>query len=94
MFITNMVPLFSLGRLLITIGAQQLLEKMDVIRAVLAHSRGDWGTVDQFDWCMNDQALDNGSRIFSVYIDDKGNKFYVITEADRSTTTVLLPEEY
>jgi hypothetical protein len=57
------------------------------------HVRGDWGDLDDEDKQRNDEALTLGSRIFSAYL-VKGVKFWVITEADRSVTTILLPEEY
>jgi hypothetical protein len=57
------------------------------------HVRGDWGDLDDEDKQRNDEALTLGSRIFSAYLVE-GVKFWVITEADRSVTTILLPEEY
>tara|TARA_Y100000296_G_scaffold72494_1_gene88942 strand:- start:84 stop:296 length:213 start_codon:yes stop_codon:yes gene_type:complete len=57
------------------------------------HRSGDWGDVDAEDGQANDAALKDGSRIFSVY-HQHGQKVWVITEADRSSTCVLLPEEY
>jgi len=61
--------------------------------AVARHSRGDWGDVDDHDRQVNERAVKDGARLMSVYRDGD-EAFWVITEADRSSTTVLLPEEY
>lgn len=58
------------------------------------HVTGDWGDLDEFDRQQNDNALKEGGRIFSAYHTSDGNKVWVITEADRSYTTALLPEDY
>jgi hypothetical protein len=55
---------------------------------------GDWGDVDQEDQAANDHALEDGSRLLSAYTTLKGQRIWIITEADRSATTILLPEEY
>lgn len=57
-------------------------------------SGGDWGKVCPEDWQSNQDALVNGERILSVYEDRTGREFWIITEACRSATTVLLPEDY
>jgi hypothetical protein len=62
------------------------------MNAIARHAAGDWGTLDQTDWAQNNQALRDGGRLFSAYQASAGQKFWVITEADR--TTVLLPEDY
>ena len=58
------------------------------------HVSGDWGDLGPEDWRLNSQALRQGTRLLSVYHTAKGVKLWVISEADRSLTTVLLPEEY
>jgi hypothetical protein len=58
------------------------------------HHRGDWGDVDNNDKQANEQALRDEGRIFSAYKTLKGVKIWIITEADRSATTILLPEDY
>ena len=58
------------------------------------HVSGDWGDLDEFDRQQNDEALKDGGRIFSAYHTSAGTKVWVITEADRSSTTALLPEDY
>lgn len=63
-------------------------------RALKRHERGDWGDLCAEDMETNERALQNGGRLFSRYHDGMSVKFYVITEADRSATTVLLPEDY
>ena len=85
--------LFSLGQLLITRVAANCLDLDDVSTAVRRHGSGDWGEVCQEDKQANDEALLEGTRLLSAYRDRHGIKFWLITEADRSSTTVLLPED-
>ena len=65
-----------------------------MMQALRRHARGDWGDLDDEDRKANDRALQEGSRLFSAYKTKAGVKFWIITEADRSATTVLLPDEY
>jgi len=69
------------------------LNEADVRTALRRHESGDWGTLCDEDREANDTAAHEGDRLVSVYYSN-GTKFYVITEWDRSATTVLLPEEY
>lgn len=85
---------FALGQTVITRGALDVLSNEDVLRALARHARGDWGDVCDEDRAANDEALRYGSRLLSSYHTASGRKFWIITEADRSATTVLLPEEY
>lgn len=85
---------FSLGALFRTRGVEQCLTVEDVFRGLARHSRGDWGDVCEEDRLANEQALIEGNRLFSVYHAPEGTKYWIITEWDRSMTTVLLPEEY
>lgn len=62
--------------------------------ALKRHAAGDWGDVCSEDWEANDRALVDGSRLFSVYRTTSAEKLWIITEADRSLTTLLLPEDY
>jgi len=89
-------PLFSLGQCVATPGALAALEDAGQAAAVFLsrHVHGDWGECDREDSVANDRALKDGSRIFSVYRTSKGVKIWVITEADRSSTCILLPSEY
>lgn len=90
----NTVPKFELGGLFLTPGALNLLDPEDVPNSLNRHRCGDWGDCDQEDAKANDLALVEGTRVFSVYHDRRDQKFWIITEADRSMTTVILPEEY
>lgn len=83
-----------LGRVVATPGALDSLLPEDVLRALDRHVRGDWGEVDEHDQGQNDFAYENGLRLLSAYTSSTGVRFWVITEADRSATTVLLPDEY
>ena len=85
---------FPLGRMLMTPGAQAQVPSSELVRALRRHARGDWGELDHEDREANDRALKEGTRLLSAYHTDAGVKFWIITEADRSATTVLLPEEY
>ena len=64
------------------------------MKGFVRHMAGDWGELDEHDWKENEAALEHGFRLFSRYVTPGGTKFYVITEHDRSVTTILLPEEY
>lgn len=87
-------PKFSLGRVVITQTAASALPPEDVAAAVRRHQRGDWGDLDSHDTRENELSLEQGARLLSVYHASNGTKFYIITEWDRSATTVLLPEDY
>jgi hypothetical protein len=98
-------PRFALGQLYVTPGAQAALEHYQVNPLLLIgrHMAGDWGDVCPEDAKTNEEALQEGGRLFSVYVlpvPDAGStalapvKIWIITEADRSVTTLLLPEEY
>jgi hypothetical protein len=58
------------------------------------YATGDWGEVGAEDWRLNDEALEDGTRLLSAYRTLRGVNLWVITEADRSVTTILKPEEY
>ncbi len=85
---------FKLGQLLITPGAQEVLTEDEIHNTLMRHSQGDWGNVCDEDKKENDISCEKGFRILSSYESSKGVKFWIITEADRSATTILLPEEY
>ena len=88
-------PLFSLGKTLATPAARDELSELNYspLDLLRRHMSGDWGDLDTDDLDANEDALSTGSRLFSAYI-IQGTKFWVITEADRSSTTILLPSEY
>ena len=101
----SLTPLFPLGQLLATNGALNKLASWAVDPLLLLgplvgrHVRGDWGEIDDDDWNSNTLALVHGARLLSVYrVLRPGSawtvKLWIITEADRKSTTILLPEEY
>lgn len=83
-----------LGQIVATPGALTALSESDIRDALRRHRHGDWGECDPEDARENDRSLVAGFRLLSVYRTADGTKFWLITEADRSVTTVLLPEEY
>ena len=85
----------SLGRVVATPGALRLLEVAGghPFELLARHAAGDWGNLCAFDRRQNEIGLRDGYRVFSSYEVPAG-KVWIITEADRSITTVLLPEEY
>lgn len=87
-------PLFPLGRVVATPGALSELADEDRRDALARHARGDWGDTGPEDQAENDLALKEGFRLLSVYHTAEGVKFWIITEADRSSTAILLPSEY
>lgn len=87
------VALFPLGQVVATPGALDSVSQAEVTELLGRHAQGDWGDVDDEDWEANDRAVREGTRIFSAYNVD-GERIWIITEADRSSTCVLLPEEY
>ena len=87
-------PKFSLGRTVATRAVLTEVTHEAMYEALARHERGDWGEVCKEDGEANERALEDGGRLLSVYRDARGTKFYIITEADRSYTTVLLPEDY
>ncbi|MFN3159212.1 MAG: hypothetical protein ACE37I_07845 [Rubinisphaera brasiliensis] len=88
-------PLFRLGQVVSTPSALELLSTTNIIpfQLLSRHASGDWGDLTNEDKEANDHALEHGDRIFSSYSVGK-EKVWVITEADRSSTCLLLPEEY
>jgi hypothetical protein len=89
-------PLFPLGRIVATPGALEALHnaRQDARELLARHVRGDWGTLSADDWNENDFAVTRTLRLLSAYHLTTGEKMWIITEADRSATTLLLPSEY
>jgi hypothetical protein len=87
-------PTFPLGQLVATPNALAHITHDDIMPALQRHVVGDWGDVCAEDKLLNDCALVEGKRILSAYRAANGTKFWIITEADRSATTVLLPDDY
>lgn len=94
--IAEQQPLFSLGRVVATPGALQALAAagQSPTEFLDRHVRGQWGELCEGDQKANDQALLDGTRILSAYKTDQGIRIWVITEANRSSTCILLPDEY
>ena len=85
---------FPLGQCVMTSSANASVHREDMIEAIIRHGKGDWGALCEADRLANEHSLAVGGRLFSVYFDRNHVKFYIITEWDRSATTVLLPEDY
>ena len=89
--------LFQLGRVVATPGALRAIEEnaVDVWSLLQRHASGDWGCVPEEDKLENMLSVENGYRVMSSYpLNEQGDKLWIITEADRSSTCLLLPEEY
>ncbi|MEZ4706761.1 MAG: hypothetical protein R3A44_06130 [Caldilineaceae bacterium] len=89
-------PKFSLGQIVATPGALQALAEAGQSANVflIRHLTGDWGDLEEVDKQENEFSLQNGLRLLSAYHTTRNVKIWLITEADRSVTTLLLPEEY
>jgi hypothetical protein len=85
---------FSPGRIVATPNVLANLTAEDIACALSRHLSGDWGELDELDRKENEFSLTHELRLFSVYTSASGVRFYIITEADRSATTILLPEDY
>ena len=88
------VILFPPGRVVATPNALDAVSMQEINTALTRHLSGDWGELCEEDKQVNQQALKYGSRLLSAYETESGTKFWIITEADRSVTTVLLPDDY
>lgn len=85
---------FPPGRLVATPGVLESVPREELLNAYSRHLCCDWGDLCSQDKQMNDWAVKNGARLLSAYQSSGGVRFWIITEADRSCTTLLLPEEY
>jgi len=90
----QLFPKFRTGNVFITRNALAKIGFEESFKAFARHVSGDWGELCEADRKANELALTDGSRLLSVYWTASDIKFYIITEADRSHTTVLLPEDY
>ena len=88
------VILFSPGRIVATPSAVETVPRRELDSALARHLHGDWGELCDEDKQANQLALKHCDRLFSAYKTEAGTKFWIITEADRSATTILLPDEY
>ena len=84
---------FPLGQVAITANASLRLSTEEALTALRRHASGDWGDLSPEDAMANDSALREGGRLLSAY-GQGTHRFWVITEADRSLTTLLLPDDY
>lgn len=92
---------FELGEIVMTNGIASLMDKseyelhfeIELAGCIMRHKSGDWGDLCEEDKQTNDYAVEHGERILSAY-ELFGTKIWIITEWDRSVTTILLPEEY
>jgi hypothetical protein len=89
----NAAGRFPLGQLVVTRNEADRLTPAEIGRGLDRHVAGDWGDPDLEDIAENDLALRDGLRLFSAY-GQGDRRFWIITEADRSVTTVLLPDDY
>lgn len=92
-------PLFKIGEVVATKRVNERMEKSQAFdlfcrRSLVRHIHGDWGSVSKLDKRSNDEAVYYGDRILSVYPFGAEDKIWIITEADRSHTTILFPDEY
>jgi hypothetical protein len=84
---------FPLGKMVITANAHHQLDLNEVSDGLRRHAAGDWGSIPAEDVAQNDFGLKHGERLLSAYgVGEK--RFWIITEADRSVTTILMPEDY
>ena len=85
---------FNPGRIMITTNCFNTIASDETARGLARHLAGDWGEVCPEDWQENELSLKEGFRLMSVFTTAAGVKFWIITEWDRSSTTILLPEDY
>lgn len=93
---TSSSPLFPPGRIIMTVGVDELIKtgQLNPYPYLFRHFRGDWGDLCGQDRRRNDAAVNSGARLFSEYKVSPNLTLWIITESDRSATTVLLPSEY
>ena len=87
------VAVFRLGRIVATPNALESITQDDILLGIQRHQAGDWGNLTDDNRAANDRALAQGGRIVSAYNAMNGTRFWLITEVDRSATTILLPED-
>jgi hypothetical protein len=87
---------FPMGQIVATLGALSAMSEsgQNPAEFIERHAQGDWGELCADDCEANERALKSGARLFSRYMTTKNHPLYVITEWDRSITTILVPEEY
>lgn len=90
---THSIAKFPLGRIVVTSNALKYLTLNEIACGIIRHQSGDWGELNSDDRLENDLALEWGYRLFSQYDYENSFVFWVITEADRSVTTVMMPND-
>ena len=88
------IALFRLGQVVATPNALARVSQADILVGLRRHQVGDWGDLDEEDRNENVFSVKNNLRFLSAYRSETQTKFWIITEADRSVTTILLPEDY
>lgn len=86
--------ILPMGCLVATPAVLEAVPRPELLAAFQRHMRCDWGDVCKEDWVSNDRALQAGERLLSSYHAGDGTNFWIITEWDRSVTTILLPSDY
>jgi hypothetical protein len=86
-------PRFPLGRIAITGKARALLTFSDALHGLRSHASGDWGLLTEEDWWDNEVSLTEGHQVTSVHLSSTGKRFWIVTAADRSSTTIMLPSD-
>jgi hypothetical protein len=93
MITNSFINRFPTGEVRVTPAAYFALSHTEIVIGLIRHIDCDWGELDEQDWRQNDAALTNGSRLLSRYVTPGGKVFWIITEHDRSATTILLPND-
>ena len=88
------VAVFRLGRIVATANAMNRITNADILLGIQRHQAGDWGDVSAEEREASDGALVKGTKVRSVYHAANGTKFWVITQAGHTVTTILLPQDY
>jgi hypothetical protein len=85
---------FQSGTVVATVGATMIADNHAILELLRRHLSGDWGELSEEDKKANEHAVKHGDRILSSYKTESGEKLWVLTEADRSSTCVMTPGEY
>ena len=85
---------FPLGQVCATAGVAEEVSFIELMSALQRHTKGDWGELDPEDWAENELSLKEGFRLLSAYRSSQGVKFWILTKADRTATTIFLSNEY
>ena len=86
-------PRFPLGRVRMSKKARESLTYADALNGLRSHAIGEWGLLSDDEWWENELSLRQGYQLMSIHLASNGNRFWIVTEADRSLTTIRLPTE-